>query len=249
VTDRKWLTRLSDPGISPTSRMMCLGPAGSGPSYFRPWPSFVPASVELYALSLPGRERRAREPLEPDLAVAIDSFVIAASGVCSDGLPFALYGHSMGARIAYQSGLELERRGLPPRAVVVSGHEPPHRRTNCLSHLSDDGLANILYRAGDRALSLNQELRDFYLPVLRNDMRAIDGHPVDSASRLSCTVVACALRDDSLVDSDAMREWERHTSAAFRYAQLEGGHVLTPTAMRLIAEIVTGALRGSGGVT
>src|ERR1700755_1529297 len=84
------------------SRLVCCGPAGGGASFYRRWPELVPLDVEVLAVQLPGRETRLVEDPRPGI-------VTSAEAVCrslmarATPLPTVLFGHSMGALIAFET--------------------------------------------------------------------------------------------------------------------------------------------------
>jgi surfactin synthase thioesterase subunit len=85
---------------APRLRLFCFPYAGGGASIYRTWPDDLPRDVEVCAIQLPGRERRLSEPPLRSLQKAVEILV----GVMRPylDLPFALFGHSMGALLAYE---------------------------------------------------------------------------------------------------------------------------------------------------
>ena len=95
--------------------LFCLPPAGAGASCYRQWPAALGPEVEVRAVQLPGRENRLAE--EPRIDVA----GLAAAVAEAADRPYALFGHSMGGRLAYEVIRELRRTGGPlPRVVYVA---------------------------------------------------------------------------------------------------------------------------------
>src|ERR671919_747384 len=80
-------------------RLFCFPYAGGAASIFRTWPSGLPGSIDVAAVQLPGRETRLAEPPVRRL----DALVAAMAPALEPFLdrPFALFGHSMGALIAF----------------------------------------------------------------------------------------------------------------------------------------------------
>ncbi|WP_330301872.1 MULTISPECIES: alpha/beta fold hydrolase [unclassified Streptomyces] len=110
-----------------TARMYCLPPGGSGPEYYQPWADLLPTAVEAYAVALPGRGNRRDEPSPTDpgaLAAALASLTDDAT----DPRPFALFGHSFGALLAYETARRLRRTGRrEPVLVAFSAFPAPHQ--------------------------------------------------------------------------------------------------------------------------
>src|SRR5262245_46733711 len=89
--------------VEPRLRLLCLPFAGGASSLYRSWPRALP-SIEVWPVELPGRGARMDEPPCADMTELCDGLSAAIDQVAD--LPLALYGHSMGARIAF----ELARR-------------------------------------------------------------------------------------------------------------------------------------------
>src|SRR5262249_36980729 len=121
-----------------TIRLFCLPYAGAGASIFRSWSAQLPTQIEVCPVQLPGREERLSEaafermePLIEELSTALNTYV---------DRPFAFFGHSMGALIAFELARRLqEDRGLCPKRLIVSGRRAPalHRNASPLPAWSD----------------------------------------------------------------------------------------------------------------
>lgn len=102
----------------PRAQLVCMPHAGGAASFFRGWAGALPWDLDLLALQYPGREDRFGEPC----ARSID----ALAGPAAEALveyarqPLVLFGHSLGAALAYEVALRLEQRGAPPLYVAVS---------------------------------------------------------------------------------------------------------------------------------
>ncbi|NEQ98651.1 MAG: putative thioesterase, partial [Cyanothece sp. SIO2G6] len=64
----KWLVSLGQHQPQPKLSLFCFSPAGAGATFFRQWPALLPHGINLWAIRLPGRETRLREPLVTDWA-------------------------------------------------------------------------------------------------------------------------------------------------------------------------------------
>src|SRR5262249_15064603 len=101
-------------------RLICFPSAGGGPAMFRPLARALPADIELLAVCLPGRESRLREPPAGHL-VGLAGQLARELADTVDG-PYLMFGHSMGAMLAYEVCRWLQRTGGSPLpgAVTVS---------------------------------------------------------------------------------------------------------------------------------
>ena len=107
-------------------RIFCFPFAGGSASVFRDWPAELPAEVELCAALLPGREDRWWEPPFQQITPLVQALAQALTAY--QDLPFAFFGHSMGALIAFELTRQLRRLRLyGPAHLFVSGARAPHR--------------------------------------------------------------------------------------------------------------------------
>jgi hypothetical protein len=167
--DGRWL-RCYRRQPSPRLRVVCFPHAGGSASFFHPWLADLPPDVELVAAKYPGREDRMPEPPVdgvPELADALTDALRRSADA-----PLALFGHSLGAAVAYEVARRLERRGDAggPALLAVSSFPGPQRVTRGMLHqASDETLADEVRRlGGTHAIALEHpELRALVLPVLR----------------------------------------------------------------------------------
>lgn len=208
-------------------RLFCFPFAGGGASVFRSWACDVAADVELMPVQLPGRETRFGEPLIDDL----DGLVRATVDGIGDLLqpPFAFYGHSMGALLAFELSRHLRRQGrAPPGVLLVSGFRAPHLPDDSapVHVLGDDKLvAEMRTLAGTPdAVLEDAELCSLLLPILRADFRICETYRHRDESPLSCPIVAFAGIDDAHASAEVAAGWSEHTTAEFTLQVLPGNH-------------------------
>ena len=108
-------------------RLFCFPFAGVGASSFRGWTDLLPDEIEVAAVQLPGRESRLREPCVTKLTDAVAGVMSGFEGLLDR--PFALFGHSLGARRSHISG-ETRSSNRSPGDTVVS-HRRFSRNRSC----------------------------------------------------------------------------------------------------------------------
>lgn len=107
-------------------RVYCLPPGGFGAEFYQPWCSFLPSTIELCGVRLPGRGSLADQPnlTNPEHLSAAVADVIQQQ---DDARPFAIFGHCVGALIAFTTALRLRRlHRRPPILLAVSALAAPH---------------------------------------------------------------------------------------------------------------------------
>ncbi len=222
----RWFTgRRGDPQAS--VRLFCIAHAGGGGSFFLPWQRALGPEVEVWPVVLPGREARLRErPHErmEDVLGPLHEAVRAHTD-----RPWALFGHSMGAVVAY----ELARActadgGLEPAHLFVSARRAPHlpARRPSLSALPDEVfLRAVTALNGTPADVLAQpDLVAMFLPCIRADFALNDGYVPLPGPRLRCPVSASVGRLDPEARGEELDAWAHVTSGAFRPRSFDGDH-------------------------
>jgi len=209
---------------------------------FNLWLRELPSAIELSAVQLPGRESRIGEPNITRMSDLIAELVDGLSGVTHGA--YALYGHSIGALIAFELSRELRRRGKPlPIHLFVSARRapqcPPVPPTH---HLGDkEFLADITKRYGEipSAILSEPEVLSVYLRILRADVALMDTYRYDDEPPLTVPVTAYGGIQDRTVTQSMLEAWRVHTSSTFRLQMFDGGHFF-PDALRtqLIRTIV-----------
>lgn len=234
---------------APERRLVCFPHAGGSASFYRNWPHHLPAATELLAVRYPGREDRFDEPYATRLTDVADEIGTELAGL--PPLPVTLFGHSMGAAIAYEVAARLEHRhGLVPQVLVVSGRRAPHlpRNRETVHLWSDDDVVTEVHRLGGVGADVltHPELRALFLPMLRADYRLIDTYRPEPHPPLSAPLTALSGTDDPSCPVEDARGWSRVTTGAFALHALPGDHFFLIPAEAEVARLTAHAHRHTG---
>lgn len=207
-------------------RLFCFPYAGGGASLYRTFGDALPASIDVCAVQLPGREGRLREAPVAEMGKLVP--LIADGLAASLTAPFAFFGHSMGAVLSFELCRELRRRGRPlPVHLFVSACPAPHIPDDDATHLlPDDGLIERLRALGGMSEEVlaHRELMEMILPLFRADAALTETYAHAEEDPLDVPVTAFGgAADDKATPAD-MEAWRRHTRAAFARATVPGGH-------------------------
>jgi medium-chain acyl-[acyl-carrier-protein] hydrolase len=206
-------------------RLWCLPYAGGGAGVFRGWVA-APPGVVVVASQLPGREERFGEPAHDTHAPLIDELIGETAQIMP---PFALFGHSMGALLAFELARRMPAAGPgAPVALIVCGHRAPHlpNRYPQLRDLGGDELVEELRRLGGTPAEVfeQSELLELLLPLLRADFAVCESYEIAPGPPLCCPIIAFGGRGDRLVESWELEAWRQHTTGAFALRWLDGDH-------------------------
>lgn len=138
------------------------------------WSPYLPDGIELSVVQYPGRHDRIAEPCVDSMDEMADEI---AAVVRSQGRQdTVLFGHSMGASVAYEVTVRCVEHGHPPRQLIVSGRSAPHRPGGDLHTQDDDALVAELRStsATDKAVFDDPELPALLVPMIRADYRLIE---------------------------------------------------------------------------
>ncbi|MFF0613817.1 thioesterase II family protein [Nocardia tengchongensis] len=214
-------------GFAPASlRLFCFHHAGGGASMYRTWQRALGPHTAVRPVLLPGRERRRGEPRFQELGPLIADLDAQLDDHLTE--PYVIFGHSMGALIAYLLAGRRHGRGATlPAALIVSGCSAPHLPSPLPSvdGLDDSGLLRLLTGLGGLpapVLEIPALVSDM-LPVIRDDLRVFAARRADQP-RLPCPIHIFGGDADALVDELDLAAWQEHTTAHSEMHILPGDH-------------------------
>ncbi|MEU8883100.1 thioesterase II family protein [Streptomyces hydrogenans] len=225
TTGPSW-TRRFHPAPDAATRLVCFPYAGGSAGYFHGMSARLAPAVELLAVQYPGRQDRYAEPPVDDIGRLADVVTEALLPEARDK-PLALFGHSMGATVAFEVARRLERRGITPAALFVSARRGPATVREETFHLATDAdLERELRALGGTGTDVldDEEILRMVLPVVRSDYRAAETYRYEPGGDLGCPVVAFAGEGDPKATVAEVRDWARHTTGPFELTAFGGGH-------------------------
>ncbi|WP_168587799.1 thioesterase II family protein [Saccharopolyspora sp. ASAGF58] len=235
-----WLRRYrTRPGAA--VRLICIPHAGGGAGAYRAWADLLPPSVELIAVQYPGREDRFTDPPAESMDELVDGIAGAVRRVADRS--YLVFGHSMGAAVAYETVQRLRGLGVAePEWLLVSGRPAPHQAEPGDVHLrDDDGLCAELVRLGgtDADVLADPDLRAAVLGYVRADYRIIENYRPRPAPKLSCPLGVFVGDTDPELDLTGAEGWRSVTTGRTDVQSFEGNHFyLGPRRREVVAAIL-----------
>jgi len=208
--------------------LFCLPHAGGGASAYRGWLGKVPG-VNLLPVQPPGREARLRDAPHQEMASLVGELAGVLTEVAGNR-PFAVYGHSLGALVAFETLRELRRQGGDqPVRLFVSGCVAPHRVYDDgppVAGMSQPEVVQMLRQLGGTPdwLLADPEVLRMILPAVRADFSVKESYSYVAEPALDVPVTVLASTADARAPYELQQSWRELTSADFELHTLTGGH-------------------------
>ncbi|MFW6693102.1 thioesterase II family protein [Streptomyces sp. MAR4 CNX-425] len=236
-----WIRRLG-PEAPRAPRLVAFPHAGGSANVYLPLARTLAPQMEVHGVQYPGRQDRMGEALVDDVGELAKQVFHRLVGWTDR--PLVLFGHSMGAVVAFEAARRLEQFGSVPLAgLVVSGRRAPGVvRDDDDVHLRDDkGLVAEMrsLNGTDQAFLDDEELLEMILPVVRNDYKAVETYRYQPGPRLRCALTALLGDADPKAGIDETMGWRDQVDGPFHFRSFPGGHFYLNDRMEDIGKEVT----------
>lgn len=244
TVDRSSWIRRFQPVREASHTLVFLPHAGGTATYYYPLASRLSDTAEVLAVQYPGRQDRLGEaPLESIEDIADHT---AEALLPWAGRRLALFGHSMGAAVAFEvtRRLEAHHRLFPSVVFVSGGRAPSLSRDERVHLLNDDGLVAELREQGgtDSQILDNAELLEMLLPAVRGDYKAIERYRCSPGAHVASPIVALTGSDDAEATVEEVEPWRGHTSSDFELRVFPGGHFYLHDDQDNVADLIKAKL-------
>ncbi len=222
----RWVT-CPFPQPEATLRIFCFPFAGGGASIYRGWGKLFGSKVEVCPIQLPGRENRFSEPAFKE-ARALAQALASQLQLYSDK-PFVMYGHSMGALVAFELTRVLQANGMTmPEALILGAHRAAHlpRTRETLYNLDDKAFIDRLQRFGGfpEEVLASADLLQFLMPTLKADFTLCDTYVYTEQEPLNCPIHIFAGAADPEAPPSVMEAWCQHSNTDTQMHIFQAGH-------------------------
>jgi surfactin synthase thioesterase subunit len=218
----RWLSHYEGNGTGAT---LVFPHAGGSAAGYRELAQALTVAGDVYVMQYPRRGDRQHEPAPLTVpALARDLFEAAPWAQLGQ---LRLFGHSMGAVVAYEFGCVAERLGVPVQVLWASAGPPPSvvAEMEALPTTDAEILADLETLGGTESRLLrDEEFVALLLPAVRGDYDAINRYTYHPEVRLTADIHALGGVDDTRVDLAQLGRWEEHTDGVYSLTQFPGGH-------------------------
>lgn len=209
--------------------LFCLPYAGGSVAIYRDWLKYAASHINVIPLEYAGRGTRYCEPLYKNFEECIEDLYGIVKKNIEHDKTFALFGHSMGALVAYEITLKLKADNLIPKHLFISSRVPPHlSQFNYFSSLTNDQFLLRLEKMGGtpKEFFKENELIDIYLPIIKNDFRIIEeylsSNQTFSSEGILCNTSGFFGKEENIIEE--MQEWNRYIAKEYKVFQMQGDH-------------------------
>lgn len=240
----KWLVAIKQKPNAKI-RLFCLPFAGGNVLTYADWPDALPDFVELVAVQPPGRAERFFEKPFTSMNELIDELFPHVEALMDK--PYAIFGHSLGSRVAYELVCKLRDSGYPePLCYFASGSEAPHlpRTKEPIHALPQAEFINALrdYDGTPEAVLENEELMELCFPTLRADFEIAEKHRSTPGHKINSPLSVFSGTEDRNVSDEGLQAWNELFVGNGEITKFSGGHFFLDKECQSLLERVSKTL-------
>lgn len=220
-----WIKRYGDGGVDTRATLVFPHAGGAALAYRSLGTALANAGADAYVMQYPQRGDRLAQPAPASVAVLAED--LFAAGDWAEVGPLNLFGHCMGAVVAFEFARVAERRGVAVNALFVSASEAPSDVADApnLPMAQDEILAEMVDLGGtDARLLDDDDFVELLLLAVRADYAAFNRYACDDGVRIAADIHTLGGELDHRITRAMLRRWEAHTSGAFTNSMFDGGH-------------------------
>ncbi|WP_405167292.1 alpha/beta fold hydrolase [Nocardia sp. NBC_01499] len=245
-----WLRQFQTPRSAASTPLLIFPHAGAGASAYRAFAQQLSDAFDVVVFQYPGRQDRAREaPVTSLPGIALGAFEAFRSSSHDRAQPLTVFGHSMGAIIAFEFVRLAEAAGREVRLLGASAAVAPSRVADLPPHPTEDEqiIDHLSTLAGTGADVLgSREIMRLALPVVKADYLAFDAYDCLPDVKVRARIHAVGGAEDDFVTVRELYGWANHSEQDLAVTVFDGGHFYLNTNSAEIAEVLAPELNRVG---
>ncbi|MGB3183713.1 MAG: alpha/beta fold hydrolase [Cyclobacteriaceae bacterium] len=215
--------------------------AGGSRYSYNQFKQAAPAWMKVEPLDLPGRGGRFKE----DMLTSINSVVDDLFEQIKDKInqPYAIYGHSMGATLAYLLARKIDDlgRNLPSYLFLTGTCGPTaDRERKIRSTLPKDEFVKEVKEMGgspDEILN-DDQLMEFFEPILRGDFAVLESYEHEEQEPLNIPFTVIIGSDEEVTVEEA-KNWQKEFASPIDFHLMPGHHFFIFDQHKEVMHIIT----------
>lgn len=228
-------------------KVFCLPYAGgSAKSIYGKWKRLSNSNIEIIPIEFPGRGNLFSDKCYETADEAIEgTFKIIKNSI--EDCEYGIWGHSMGAIIAYELGKLINEYELKkPKNIILSGKKPIHLEENSdpIHELPDDEFIKevIELNGTPKDVFNNEELRKLFLPILRNDFKLVHQYKYKKPLKTFDIPITVVIGNKEDISDIELFQWNDLTNDKCKIITLEGDHFFINNNVENMWEIIKSAM-------
>lgn len=225
-------------------KLYCIPYSGGSADLYLKWKKEMDNNIQLVPVELAGRGKRMKQPFYVSWQEAVTDIVNQILEDLKDGERYAIYGHSMGALLAFETYYELlKRKSQMPIHMFFSGRKAPQniQGKTAFYALPEEEFLKVVYVYGGSTpeAMANPVLRNLFLPILRADFRISETYEYElREEKIACPITLLNGKNDESVLEFDMNEWREFAGSSFCERKLEGSHFFIMEHIKEVTEIL-----------
>lgn len=231
-------------------KLFCIPYSGASATVYAKWEPFLSDEIELIPVELAGHGMRIKEKCHTSVGNSVFD-IVETILTKMDEEDYAIWGHSLGSVLTYETYFELMKRGVkPPKHLFFSGRKAPNDVSNKTSFykLSDKEFSEVVesYGGTTKEVLQNEVLRDLFLPILRADFEIGEKYEwMDKKSKIRCDITIVNGKEDSSVSNIDMNNWKTCSDKSCEVVYVSGGHFFLFEQCELVVGIINKKLNNA----
>lgn len=230
VSTSDWFV-IPHPNPNALFRVFLFHDAGGDTRLYHGWEKLLGTEAEVIAVELPGRGKQ----INKNACENLDHLIAALKPAMGHLLdkPYAFFGHSMGALIAFEMARSIRRSGMnqPSRIFISSA---PALSTYSRHDIDYDTLEKDLFRSK----ALDSDLKQSLQKLLRDDLRLLKHYRYAPEAPLTVPLVVVHGSDDTRVSQTQAERWEMETHADIKVIARPGGHRYIEHDVKFLTDLI-----------
>jgi surfactin synthase thioesterase subunit len=188
---------------------------------------YLNPKIRFEVLEYAGRGNRISEKPIDSIDSIVDDLWLNTLNFTEEDQPYIIYGHSMGALIAFLLCHEIQKKGLKkPSKLIVSGKKAPQakREEKIWNYPSEQFWKELINLGGiPREIQNEVTLRDFFEPIIRADFKAVEELFFQRKNVLDIPIKVL-YGDGELERENDFLDWNLETSNEVTFYKFKGNH-------------------------